>query len=55
MRNLCVIGAGYVGLVTGACFADLGNSVTLVDIDEDRIEMLKGGKMPIYEPGAYRI
>jgi len=51
MRNLCVIGAGYVGLVTGACFADLGNSVTLVDIDEDRIEMLKGGKMPIYEPG----
>ncbi len=51
MRNLCVIGAGYVGLVTGACFADLGNSVTLVDIDEHRIEMLKGGKMPIYEPG----
>ena len=51
MRNLCVIGCGYVGLVTGTCFADLGNSVTLVDIDERKIEMLKQGKMPIYEPG----
>lgn len=51
MRNLCVIGCGYVGLVTGTCFADLGNNVTLVDIDERRIEMLKQGRMPIYEPG----
>ena len=51
MRNLCVIGCGYVGLVTGTCFADLGNNVTLVDIDERKIEMLKQGRMPIYEPG----
>ena len=51
MRKLCVIGSGYVGLVTGACFADLGNSVTLVDIDERKIAMLNAGEMPIYEPG----
>lgn len=51
MRKLCVIGSGYVGLVTGTCFADLGNSVTFVDIDESKIEMLRQGKMPIYEPG----
>ena len=51
MRQLCVIGSGYVGLVTGACFADLGNTVTLVDIDERKIEMLQAGQMPIYEPG----
>ena len=51
MRNICVIGSGYVGLVTGTCFADLGNHVTLVDIDEGKIAMLRSGKMPIYEPG----
>ena len=51
MRKLCVIGSGYVGLVTGTCFADLGNSVTFVDIDESKIEILRQGKMPIYEPG----
>jgi len=51
MSELCVIGSGYVGLVTGVCFADLGNNVTLVDIDERKITMLQRGEMPIYEPG----
>ncbi|MCY3780606.1 MAG: UDP-glucose/GDP-mannose dehydrogenase family protein [Chloroflexi bacterium] len=51
MRQLCVVGSGYVGLVTGTCFADMGNNVTLIDIDERKIEMLQAGDMPIYEPG----
>jgi UDPglucose 6-dehydrogenase len=51
MTNLCVLGVGYVGLVTGTCFADLGNCVTCVDVDEDRINRLRAGQMPIYEPG----
>jgi UDPglucose 6-dehydrogenase len=51
MKNIAVIGVGYVGLVTGTCLADLGNRVICVDIDEARIEKLKQGIMPIYEPG----
>jgi UDPglucose 6-dehydrogenase len=51
VKNITVVGVGYVGLVTGACFADLGNRVTALDIDEERIAGLKRGELPIYEPG----
>lgn len=51
MKQICVIGVGYVGLVTAACFADLGNRVVALDIVEEKIEGLKRGEMPIYEPG----
>lgn len=49
--NICVIGTGYVGLVTGTCFADFGVNVSCVDKDASKIEMLKRGEIPIFEPG----
>ncbi|NIS80465.1 MAG: nucleotide sugar dehydrogenase [Anaerolineales bacterium] len=55
MKNIAVVGAGYVGLVTAACFADLGNRVVALDIDEERIEGLKRGIMPIFEPGLEEV
>jgi UDPglucose 6-dehydrogenase len=51
MKQICVIGVGYVGLVTGACFADLGNKVIALDVNQQRIDNLNKGVMPIYEPG----
>ncbi len=51
MSNICVLGTGYVGLVTGTCFADMGNEVMCLDIDEGKIAGLKRGELPIYEPG----
>ena len=51
MPDICMVGTGYVGLVSGACLADFGNRVICVDIDSDRIERIKNGEMPIYEPG----
>jgi len=51
MRKICVVGVGYVGLVTGTCLADLGNQVICLDINEEKIAMLQRGEMPIYEPG----
>ena len=49
--HIAVIGTGYVGLVTGACFADFGMRVTCVDKDGAKIASINSGKMPIYEPG----
>jgi len=51
MKNIAVAGTGYVGLSTGTCFADMGNKVTCIDINEEKINMLRQGKVPIFEPG----
>src|SRR5262245_2332009 len=49
--NIAVVGTGYVGLVTGACFAEVGGNVIGVDVDEAKIAMLRNGKVPFFEPG----
>ena len=53
--NICVVGTGYVGLVTGACFAEFGNRVTCVDKEEPKIARLLAGEIPIFEPGLDEI
>lgn len=55
MMNITVIGTGYVGLVVGACLAETGNRVVCADIDEDKIDRLNQGEVPIYEPGLDRL
>ncbi|MDD2813681.1 MAG: UDP-glucose 6-dehydrogenase, partial [Bacteroidales bacterium] len=49
--KISVVGTGYVGLVTGTCFAETGVTVTCVDVDQEKISLLKACKSPIYEPG----
>ena len=49
--NVTIYGSGYVGLVTGTCLAEVGNDVLCVDIDENKINRLKNGEIPIFEPG----
>ena len=49
--KIAVVGTGYVGLVTGTCLAETGNQVICVDINAEKVEMMKAGKLPIYEPG----
>ncbi|MGK0385399.1 MAG: UDPglucose 6-dehydrogenase, partial [Bacteroidia bacterium] len=48
--NIAVVGTGYVGLVTGTCLAETGNHVICVDIDENKVNKMKNGEVPIYEP-----
>ena len=49
--NVVMIGSGYVGLVSGACFAEFGANVTCIDVDQGKIDRLNAGEIPIYEPG----
>ena len=51
MKRVCMIGTGYVGLVTGTCFSELGHQVVCVDNNEEKVKLLQSGGMPIYEPG----
>ncbi len=53
--KLCMIGTGYVGLVSGVCFSDLGNTVYCVDKNKEKINSLNNGNIPIYEPGLEEI
>jgi UDPglucose 6-dehydrogenase len=53
--KIAVVGTGYVGLVTGTCFAETGNTVTCIDIDQEKVKKLKGGKVTIYEPGLEQL
>jgi UDPglucose 6-dehydrogenase len=55
MKDIAVVGVGYVGLVTAACFADLGNRVVAMDVAEEKIDKLRQGIMPIYEPGLAEV
>ena len=55
MKNIAVIGVGYVGLVTGTCLADLGHRVVCLDVNEERIANLNKGVLPIYEPGLEEV
>jgi len=50
MKRIAVVGTGYVGLVTGTCFAETGNQVVCVDIDEAKVERMRNGEVPIFEP-----
>ena len=49
--NITIVGTGYVGLVTGTCFAETGNQVSCIDIDQDKLNKLEQGIIPIHEPG----
>ena len=53
--KIAVVGTGYVGLVTGTCFAETGNTVTCIDIDHEKVSKLKNGKITIYEPGLEQL